>query len=86
MGKILNSNSIFTPFGDVMGLPRFHFRGLIEPGIDNPVLFPDITASGVRKIKQRPHLLEAGMCLYGACCFSRPATQASSNARALSIR
>lgn len=41
MGKTLNSNSMFTSFGDVMGLPRFHFRGLIEPGIDNPVLFPD---------------------------------------------
>jgi hypothetical protein len=41
-GKTKNSNSMYTTMGDIMGLPRFSFWQVFEPGISTPVLIPDL--------------------------------------------
>lgn len=45
IGNTKNSNSMFTTFGDLMGLSRFSFWGVFEPGIDNPVLHEEIVSA-----------------------------------------
>jgi hypothetical protein len=42
VGRTKNSNSMFTSFGDIMGLPRVSFWQVFEPGITNPVVIDDI--------------------------------------------
>ncbi len=37
-GPTINSNSVFTSLGDLMGLPRTSFEGVAEPGNGNPAV------------------------------------------------
>lgn len=49
-GPTVNSNSTYRTFGEIMGLPIHDFPGVIEPGLDNRMIAPDV----IDRLKFRP--------------------------------
>jgi Ca2+-binding RTX toxin-like protein len=49
-GPTVNSNSTYRTLGEIMGLPIHDFPGVIEPGLDNRMIEPDV----IDRLKYRP--------------------------------